>query len=266
MGKVTQVSNGATGLVARTAYNDALESVEVDGTTIDGDGNTGTELTLSDAAIASLALADTALQEISALLVLAETADIPMTDRVGRVIAKASTPVSVSELNVVTAGAFEGAYFIAYLTTQQPTIKDSVTGDPLVLVDLTDNNFNVDELNVTALQYINGEYVLTNTTEPIDLILTETISATRVLDALEKNAYFRLEAASAQDFEIPLDTNLDDPAEFEGAIRQTGAGVITAVGEVGVTINGDPKTNGIESMIFFKRVADDEWDIIGGVA
>lgn len=44
MAKITSVQNGDSGLVARNKINTAQESVEVDGVTVSGDGNTGTEL------------------------------------------------------------------------------------------------------------------------------------------------------------------------------------------------------------------------------
>jgi hypothetical protein len=44
MAKISQVNNGDTGLVSRNKLNEAIETVEVDGTTVAGDGNVGTPL------------------------------------------------------------------------------------------------------------------------------------------------------------------------------------------------------------------------------
>lgn len=47
MAKVTQVSNGASGYAARTAYNEAMKTVETD-STITGDGTVGSPLGIAD--------------------------------------------------------------------------------------------------------------------------------------------------------------------------------------------------------------------------
>ncbi len=48
MAKITQVNNGDSGLVSRNKLNQAIETVEVDGVKITGDGNIGTSLTVDD--------------------------------------------------------------------------------------------------------------------------------------------------------------------------------------------------------------------------
>ncbi len=53
MAKIIQVNNGDSGLVSRNKLNQAIETVEVDGVKITGDGNVGTELTVDDTALDS---------------------------------------------------------------------------------------------------------------------------------------------------------------------------------------------------------------------
>jgi hypothetical protein len=45
MTKIIQVNNGDSGLVSRNELNQTIETVEVDGIKVTGDGNVGTELT-----------------------------------------------------------------------------------------------------------------------------------------------------------------------------------------------------------------------------
>lgn len=59
MGKVTEVNSDDTGLAARTAYNEAIESVEVS-SKFTGDGNVGTELDLDANSITNAELAQIA--------------------------------------------------------------------------------------------------------------------------------------------------------------------------------------------------------------
>jgi hypothetical protein len=51
MAKIDQVNNGDSGLFSRTKLNQAMKSVEVDGTKITGDGNVGTELTVDESGL-----------------------------------------------------------------------------------------------------------------------------------------------------------------------------------------------------------------------
>ncbi len=51
MAKIIQVNNGDSGLVSRNKLNQAIETVEVDGVKITGDGNVGTALTVNDASL-----------------------------------------------------------------------------------------------------------------------------------------------------------------------------------------------------------------------
>jgi hypothetical protein len=51
MAKITPIQVGDTGLVSRNKINPAIETVEVDGTKITGDGNVGTELTVDEAGL-----------------------------------------------------------------------------------------------------------------------------------------------------------------------------------------------------------------------
>lgn len=47
MAKVSQVNNGDLGQVARVSWNEAMKTVETDGTTLSGDGTTGSPLAVA---------------------------------------------------------------------------------------------------------------------------------------------------------------------------------------------------------------------------
>jgi len=51
MAKIVQVNNGDSGLVSRNKLNQAIETVEVDGVKITGDGNVGTPLTVDESGL-----------------------------------------------------------------------------------------------------------------------------------------------------------------------------------------------------------------------
>ena len=51
MAKITSVNSGDTGLVSRNKINEAIETVEVTGPVLTGDGNVGTELTFNESSV-----------------------------------------------------------------------------------------------------------------------------------------------------------------------------------------------------------------------
>lgn len=62
MAKITSVQNGDSGLVSRNKINTSLESVEVDGITVSGNGNVGTELNVLSTGLNSTQIPFTSTQ------------------------------------------------------------------------------------------------------------------------------------------------------------------------------------------------------------
>jgi hypothetical protein len=83
------------------------------------------------------------------------------------------------------------------------------------------------------------------------------------------NHYLRYVGSIALNFVLPIDDTLTLSIGTEFHLRQGGTGAITVVGETpDLTINPaygcNNTTIGIGATITIKKVAADEWDIIGG--
>lgn len=98
------------------------------------------------------------------------------------------------------------------------------------------------------------------------VVENEVVVATRVLAVADYDKYLRLEAASAQNIQLPPNADLPTPVVFNVTVEQKGAGQLTVVGGVGVTVLGKPKTAGQNEVIELIRVGTNLWNVIGGVA
>ena len=95
-------------------------------------------------------------------------------------------------------------------------------------------------------------------------IVTKTANFTFALT--EAGAYIRSTSATAIIATIDIDTNVSFPIGTILTIRQAGAGQVTVSYGIGVTLNGDRKTAAQHKSLQIIKVANDTWDVIGGVA
>jgi hypothetical protein len=131
-----------------------------------------------------------------------------------------------------------------------PVVSDGITHQATV-------SFDVDPI------------ITENSTNPVNsggiwnfvVPTVETFSEAYQLLTTDTNKIKRCTSAIDIDFTIPLDLALPMPV----GIEQAGNGVVTVVGAIGVTLNGDSKTGGQYKHIVIMKVAANTYTIIGGV-
>jgi hypothetical protein len=103
---------------------------------------------------------------------------------------------------------------------------------------------------------------------PAPAPVIEIVDSTFTPSFVEANCYLRWDNASDLTFTIPAEADTDFGIDTEFHLRHVGVGSITVVGASGVTINSaygcTDETLGPGSTISVKKVASDEWDVIGG--
>lgn len=85
----------------------------------------------------------------------------------------------------------------------------------------------------------------------------------------DANKYIRFTNAAAIDFTIPAEASVNFPVNTVIAIEQADTGVVTLVEDTGVTLNSRGallNTAGQFAVVQVKKVAADEWTVIGDVA
>jgi hypothetical protein len=95
--------------------------------------------------------------------------------------------------------------------------------------------------------------------DPTIVITNHATSIT--LDETSGNEYKRYTGATDINVTVPNTIPLGRPV----TLYQAGAGVITLAGAVDVVLNGGPKTAGQNTAIQILKVADNIFDVIGGV-
>ena len=108
---------------------------------------------------------------------------------------------------------------------------------------------------------------------PVLTIIEETTTA-RTVSATEQNDVVEANNASPITLTIPTDAADDLDIGFTADYVQTGAGLLSVVGSVGVTVNGTAEAGASESLVngqgqwkalsIYKRAAN-TWVVIGGV-
>jgi len=76
-------------------------------------------------------------------------------------------------------------------------------------------------------------------------------------------AYVRMTSSSANAFNLLRDSSVDIPIDCEGHVRMAGTGQTTIVAGTGVTINGPLTLDGQHSVVTWKKVAADTYDVMG---
>jgi hypothetical protein len=94
-------------------------------------------------------------------------------------------------------------------------------------------------------------------------LVTKTGSFT--LELTEAGAYIRTTSISATTGTVPPSSSVNFPSGTIITFRQAGAGKITAMAGVGVTLNGDVNTAGQNKSLQIIKVGNDAWDVVGGV-
>jgi hypothetical protein len=117
----------------------------------------------------------------------------------------------------------------------------------------------------TNIKTINSESILGSGNIEIDAdntITIQTKTAAFNLVSGDEETYIRYTGASDINVTVPNTLRIGQPI----TIWQAGAGVITLVGDTSVVLNGDLKTAGQNRGIQIMKVADNLFDVIGGVA
>jgi hypothetical protein len=140
MAKITAVTNGLQGLLARQQINAAIETVETD-STITGDGNVGTELSAATA----LATKGTKVNDI---VVVNSTADLP-TPAGGVITLVADTQYLIGDSINMGTDTFllNNNTAVSGLDSVVSTITYTGTGDLFTMVDKT---VSIENLRLTA--------------------------------------------------------------------------------------------------------------------
>jgi hypothetical protein len=94
-------------------------------------------------------------------------------------------------------------------------------------------------------------------------VTVEDSSSTLALTDIGK--WLRFTSADAVEVTIPAQSDVTWPADVEIFVEQAGEGTVTIVGDTGVTLNGEVNTAGQFAALALKRIAEDEWTVIGGV-
>ncbi len=88
----------------------------------------------------------------------------------------------------------------------------------------------------------------------------------RTLDSTDINKYIRMTSGSANTVTIPPNSSEAIAVDQEVHVRQAGTGSTTLVAGAGVTLNGNLVFSGQFDTKTLKKVATDEWDVIGAQA
>jgi len=99
-------------------------------------------------------------------------------------------------------------------------------------------------------------------------IVTEA-GTTKTFALTDIGAYVRTTSGSAVTITVPANSSVAFPTGTEIVVFQAGAGQVTFAAAGGVTINskdGDLKITGQYSSATLKKIATDEWDMIGDLA
>lgn len=95
------------------------------------------------------------------------------------------------------------------------------------------------------------------------VLTVEDSSSTLALTDMGK--WLRFTNPDAVEVTIPAQSDVTWPADVEIFVEQAGEGTVTIVGDTGVTLNGAVNTAGQFAALALKRIAEDEWTVIGGV-
>jgi hypothetical protein len=94
-------------------------------------------------------------------------------------------------------------------------------------------------------------------------VSSQTASYTLVLG--DANTWVRMNVASANNLTVPANSSVAFPVGTEIHVEQKGAGQTTVVADTGVTVNTSEtlKLEGQYAVATLKKVATDEWTLIG---
>ena len=239
MAKVTQTQNGDSGLVARTNWNEAIKTVEVDGTTITGDGTVGNPLVsvgggggIPEAPNDQTGYirkneAWSGFEQIS----LDETTNsLSFTNEGGYVIATPSTPSSVASFDIVSANAVPGT--IAMIYYQGAAIPNFTSA---TVTNFTPDSFVANELCLLTIIYHSvAGFTLYINAPSEGFVKTETISTSVYeISNADRGKVIEFDNAGAST-NVAFPTGIL-PGVVIGFVNNTG-GTLTFNAEVGVTI------------------------------
>ncbi len=281
MAKVTQTQNGDSGLVARMNWNEAIKTVEVDGTTITGDGTVGNPLVASGGGGIPEAPNDgkqygrqnEAWTEVSATTAdnLSEGETITFDND------KTSSEQWSGNSIVLSDSDFKNGKVarINHISSAEPsidfgglTIVESVKGSYIETTPATANVYTFISRTIDSIKSVEViiENYLPNSSSD-KYIEIKTISDTSyTLVAEDDSSYLRFTSALDVTITIPPNASLSFPTGTAITMRQAGAGQLELAEGTGVTLNGELKTAAQNANIQIIKVGTDVWDVIGGIA
>ena len=143
-----------------------------------------------------------------------------------------------------------------YVSYSGDTLKNFLDNLTTVTTVTTDNQTIKGDGTATSPLYVSNNIT---TVQPLEL----TGSTTLTLDMQYKGLIFN--SLSGINCIIPLNSSVEFKIGTIITIQQYNTGIVTVSGEVGVTINGYKSTAGQYKFIQIWKIAENEWNVIGGV-